>query len=336
MNIVKTDFVIRHSIRFVSCFFLLFRLRFSMLCLPFSFSFFFFFCTRTHIHAHIETDTHPNKPIFRAGHDNLFTTVMQLSSYASPSSPHGRSTAQCAPVQFSLLYQLRHTAYSITARNSTSPVRLPGWSASSTPYALASTGDDNDVVATKCGTPPRGRSAHVSVPRPSQLHSHRFPSTSQSSPPRAWSPNLSEVPANTTSLASASPPLLSTMDKRELSKVVVRDAVYARVLDLVPGRQHVQIAVWTLSPHIIQIDGAVAVGGVPHPSSTAWCTAASASNPGRLSVSALLDSRSVLQDRLRELAVDSNLFASLLKPYLGEVGCQGDVVAATVDGAQLY
>lgn len=263
----------------------------------------------------------------------------------------GQSAPSDVPVQFSLLYQLRHTACSITARNSTSPLRLSGGSSSS--------GNRGDGVPGYT-TPPRhtlnlGRGSDAApTTSNSSASNHRQVPNSQSSP-ATWSPNPTRRgntahaaeytgATNTASIAAATTvPLLSTMDKRELSKVIVRDAVYARVLDLVPGRQHVQVAVWTLSPHIIQIDGAVAVCALPRDSAglsagplagcSSWSIGERSGPATSASMPATQDVRRVLQERLREIAFDSSLFATLLKPYLGEVGCQGDVVRATVDGA---
>ncbi|KPI86218.1 hypothetical protein ABL78_4731 [Leptomonas seymouri] len=233
-------------------------------------------------------------------------TVMD---HAAPSS---------APVQFSLLYRLHHTASSITVRNSTSPLRLSGSSA--LPYTPFTAGFEDNTP--NCVTPPRS-SAH---PTATGLYPHPpRASSSTSSPPATWSPDPTHRTAGGLGNTISSAPVLSTMDRRELSKVVVRDAVYARVLDLVPGRQHVQAAVWTLSPRIIQIDGAVAVAAPAQ---------ASGKLPSSFSAASALEFRRVLRERLRELAVDAGLFASLLQPYLGDVGCQGAIVRSSVDGIQ--
>jgi hypothetical protein len=247
-------------------------------------------------------------------------------------------------VQFSVLYQLRHNACSITVQNSVSPTRLSG-SPSLPSYAPLSA---NGAAAEDGGrgyvTPHRSSSGNNSIHAKHAgvgLNQRRPPASS--SAPRSpllasWSPNPTpKTTVHSSSQPASSTPLLSTMDKRELSKVVVRDAVYARVLDLVPGRQHVQVAVWTLSPHIIQIDGAVAVCAVPRDAPVGHTTVI-VNDPCKWTSSfpaaGAADVRRVLRERLREIALDSSFFASLLKPYLGDVGCEGDIVTAAVDGVQ--
>ncbi|KPA84847.1 unspecified product [Leptomonas pyrrhocoris] len=246
---------------------------------------------------------------------------MRSSTSGSTSAPMGHPVPPNAPVQFSLLYRLHHTACSITARNSTSPLRLSG-SSSSSPYAPFTAGADANAAGYV--TPPQSRTHAIATTTGPYPHPP-VSSSPTSSPPATWSPSPRHRMAGDAGQGVSSTPLLSTMDKRELSKVVVRDAVYARVLDLVPGRQHVQVAVWTLSPHIIQIDGAVAVAAPLH-DSEGFLSSFSTLNES--------DFRRVVQERLHELAVDASLFASLLQPYLGDVGCRGDIVTATVDGVQ--
>lgn len=221
------------------------------------------------------------------------------------SSPYlrSRSSGGATPlVRFSILYQLRHHATSVTARN-----------ASVSPRA----------------------SSHFTPPRPTQQHR-----PGSSSPARsgvlAFSP---EAPVAGGQASGAiehvpAPLLLSTMDKRELSKVVVRDAVFARVLDLVPSRQYVQTAVWTLSPQVIQIDGAVTVCVMPRDASilanSRGYSPYAAALHGGSTVPDVRSTCALVRERVEELTADSRLLACLLQPYLGEVGSQGDIVHAHV------
>ncbi|KAK7201959.1 hypothetical protein NESM_000263800 [Novymonas esmeraldas] len=213
-------------------------------------------------------------------------------------------------VRFSLLYQLRHRACSVTARNSVSPPR----GAFSRLHSRTSPSSRDVTAGLEYSTPTRSGSQPTAMVPPAHL-----------SPPAssvAASPHPTDLP------------LLSTMDRRELSKVVVRDAVFARLLDLVPSRQHVQTAVWTLSPHVIQIDGAVAVCVAPRDAAVGHDLPSAAIRLGGSSAGALGDVdgvREAVRERVAELVLDARLFACLLQPYLGDVGCDGDIVDARVD-----
>ncbi|SYZ68774.1 hypothetical_protein [Leishmania braziliensis MHOM/BR/75/M2904] len=229
-------------------------------------------------------------------------------------------------VRFSLLYKLRHRAHSITARNSISSERAQSWP--SPPHAAeqyghctayandTSHGETGEAAGLGYMTPPQ----RGSRPTSTELFVRHSPS----------SVALSPLPST-----NAAVPLLSTMDKRELSKVVVRDAVFGRLLDLVPSRQHIQTAIWTLSSNVIQIDGAVAVCAMPrdgcngHPfSGASHLVASRGGSSAYADVEGLCD---VVRERVGELVVDAQFFACLLQPYLGDIGCQGDVIQASVD-----
>lgn len=244
---------------------------------------------------------------------------------AGQAQPSAAGSAGAPVVRFSLLYQLRHNACSITARNSSSLQRTQ--SRPSLPQTGEQCGDctayandfSHGAAETAAGqgymTPPQRRS------RPSSTELFSGPSSS----PVALSP----PPATYAGI-----PLLSTMDKRELSKVVVRDAVFGRLLDLVPSRQHIQTAVWTLSRHVIQIDGAVTVCAMPRDVCNACPLASSshfaASNSGGGAYGDMESLRDVVRERVGELVMDARLFACLLQPYLGDIGCQGDVIQTSV------
>ncbi|KAG5494807.1 hypothetical protein JIQ42_02422 [Leishmania sp. Namibia] len=229
-------------------------------------------------------------------------------------------------IRFSLLYQLRHHACSITARNSGSPLRAQSRPSLLQPGERCSgrTAYTNDLshreTAEAAGSGYMTPTHRGSRPTSTELFARRSPSSVALSPP----------PATHTDV-----PLLSTMDKRELSKVIVRDAVFGRLLDLVPSRQHIQIAVWTLSPHVIQIDGAVTVCAMPRDARNDHPIGRSSRHAASRGVSSAYDDlesmRDIVRERVGEIVTDAQLFACLLQPYLGEVGCQGDVIQAFVD-----
>ncbi|GET91594.1 unspecified product [Leishmania tarentolae] len=235
-------------------------------------------------------------------------------------------SARAPTVRFSLLYQLRYNAYSITARNSSSVQR-----AQSNP-SLSRTGEQCGHCIPYTNDFSHGEPETTAAPgymTPLQRRSR--PSSTELFPGPSSSPvALSPPPATYADI-----PLLSTMDKRELSKVVIRDAVFGRLLDLVPSRQHIQTAVWTLSQHVIQIDGAVTLCAMPrdarnaHPS--AFSSRFAASNSGVSAYGDVGSLRDAVRKRVGELVMDARLFACLLQPYLGDMGCQGDVIQTSVN-----
>ncbi|KAG5470656.1 hypothetical protein LSCM1_01902 [Leishmania martiniquensis] len=229
-------------------------------------------------------------------------------------------------VRFSLLYRLRHHAHSVTARNSASPQR-----AGSRPSPSRAGERCDSCTAHMNDTSQRERAAAASSDYSTPPHrSSRPTSTELFARLSPSSVALSPSPATNTDV-----PLLSTMDKRELSKVIVRDAVFGRLLDLVPSRQHIQIAVWTLSPYVIQIDGAVTVCAMPRDAHNSGpvrrASRRAASRGGSSAYEDVESMRDIVRLRVGEIVTDAHLFACLLQPYLGDVGCRGDVIQAFVD-----
>ncbi|KAG5496312.1 hypothetical protein JKF63_02614 [Porcisia hertigi] len=228
-------------------------------------------------------------------------------------------------IRFSLLYQLRNRACSLTARNSGSPQRPP-----SRFFTLHSGDRRGDCTAHSSGTSHSEAGAAAS---PDFMTSppHCCRPTSSDLFSRPSSSAVALMPSPTTHTTA---PLLSTMDKRELSKVVVRDAVFGRLLDLVPSRQHIQTAVWTLSSNVIQIDGAVTVCAMPRDARNAdpfgTTSRLAASRDGSSASACVEDLCNIVGERVGEIVTDARLFACLLQPYLGVTGCQGDVIETSI------
>ncbi|CAD2216153.1 hypothetical protein, conserved [Angomonas deanei] len=139
--------------------------------------------------------------------------------------------------------------------------------------------------------------------------------------------------------------VLSTLDKREISKITFRDALYAHLLDIVPSRPYIQTGVWTTpnnnnNNYIVQFDAAIAVYASPHNH-----------NNYPFREGRLWQNREEILRRLREeilvnVKIDLNsssynydyrslFFQSLLVPYLGLEGSEGHVENVLLDGVYL-
>lgn len=252
---------------------------------------------------------------------------MQWDSKREVQSP-GSGSGSPPVVFFSLLYQLNVRACSLTARNSMSPNRISG-SSTSPGRVIQEEEPSTPQEARHRHHPPlsggliQQRASNLSCGHARRLVTRQKASSTCSPPPL---PTGADRRAENTAADAGSLPLLSTLDRRELSKTIVRDAVYARVLDLVPARQCIQTAVWTLSAQVIQFDGAVLVCD-EHLDDDAMHQVVERRDGGGL--------RGRLRRRILEMVSDAALFAVLLQPYLGPQGCHGHVVWAAVDGTVL-
>lgn len=269
------------------------------------------------------------------------------------------------PVHVSILYQLRGPAVSLTrltaagaaaaapqvawhdnggerhsreARHTFSDSRAINTTANN---SLRRRGDRDAAVSFVAPTSDSRHSHHLHHLHNDSQHSRRI----RGAQTEGRQPPPQSTPPHPPPSADGLP--LSTFDLRELSKVVLRDAVYSRVMDVAPYRAGVHCGVWQLGPGLIQLDVAVAVVAVGVDGASGRKRSANKQPhysrelpPHMLAAAPAIDGAAVwrragIVDRLATAACERTFAAAVLRPHLGDAGCRGSVVSVVLDGVEL-